>query len=287
MTNRNVIDIINRLMDPSAEHFTFNADEVFTAIVHGYYYIRPGKNTAKFVKKINKILNDELKNRAKMYIETKDGIPYEYWLWGKMAGEALLVARSMFDEEYYESQVANMVGCEEYDETLLKRYMHWLDDEELESIFEGFLTFKIKYNAFISDENLVCMMDELKAKSLDVVKTHSCYAPKHNEHIDCIENSADFCFAYLCRESIIDTICRYVDVDPLMFACLIKAFKYSDPHTAAEYAGLSILLSYIYELDIYDPLITDVNMVLPDGNDNLKVVHSNKSSKIAINKVSA
>lgn len=287
MTNRDVINIINRLMDPSAEHFTFNADEVFTAIVHGYYYIRPGKNTAKFVKKINKILNDELKNRAKMYIETKDGIPYEYWLWGKMAGEALLVARSMFDEEYYASQVANMVGCEEYDETLLKRYLRWLDDEELECVFEGLLAFKKAFDAFISDENLVCMMDELKAKCLDVVNTHSCYALKHNEHIDCIENSVDFCFAYLCKESIVDTICRYVDVDPIMFACLIKAFKYSDPRTAAEYTCLSILLSYVYELDIYDPLITDVNKVLPDGNDNPKVVHSNKSSKIAINKASA
>ena len=287
MTNRNVIDIIDRLMNSDAERFAFNADEVFTAIVHGYYYIRPGKNTAKFVKKINKILNDELKNRVKMYIETKDGIPYEYWLWGKMAAEALCIARSMFDEEYYASQVANMVGCEEYDETLLKRYLHWLDDEELECIFAGLFTFKTNYDAFISDKNFVNMMDELKAKCLEVVNTQSCYAPKYNDHIDCIENSVDFCFAYLCRESIIDTICRYVDVDPLMFACLIKAFKYSDPHTAAEYAGLSIFLSYIYELDIYDPLITDVNKVLPDGNDNPKVVHSNKSSKIAINKVSA
>ena len=58
MTNRDVIDIINRLIDPNAKRFSFNADEVFAAIVHGYYYIRPGKNTAKFVKKINKILNE-------------------------------------------------------------------------------------------------------------------------------------------------------------------------------------------------------------------------------------
>ena len=53
MTNRDAINIINRLMDPNAERFAFNADEVFAAIVHGYYYIRPGKNTMKFVKKIN------------------------------------------------------------------------------------------------------------------------------------------------------------------------------------------------------------------------------------------
>ena len=287
MTNRDVINIINRLMDPNAERFAFNADEVFTTIVHGYYYIRPGKNTSKFVKKINKILNDELKNRSKMYIETKDGIPYEEWLWGKMAGEALIVARSMFDEEYYESQVAKMVGCETYDETLLKRYLNWLDDEELESIFEGLLTFKTHYDAFISDENVVGMMDELKAKCLDVVNTHSCYAPKHNDHIDCIENSVDFCFAYLCRESIIDTICRYVDVDPLMFACMVKTFKYSDPHTAAEYTGLSIFISYLFELDIYDPMITDADMVPPDSYDNSSIIHRNKSNKIIINKVSA
>lgn len=135
MTNRTVIDIIDRLMDFKAERVAFNAHEVFAAIVHGYYYIRPGKATAKFVTKINKILNDGLKYRSKMYIETKDGIPYEEWLWGKMAGEALCVARSMFDEEYYASQIATMVGHEKYDETLLKRYMHWLDDTRLNCIF--------------------------------------------------------------------------------------------------------------------------------------------------------
>lgn len=287
MTNRDVIDIINRLIDPNAKRFSFNADEVFTAIVHGYYYIRPGKNTAKFVKKINKVLNDGLKDRPKMYVETKDDIPYEYWLWGKMAGESLCIARSLFDKEYYESQVANMVGFEEYDDHLLERYLHWLDDEELESVFKGLLTFKTNYNAFISDENFSGMMDELKAKCLEVVNTQSCYAPKYNDHIDCIENSVDFCFAYLCRESIIDTICRYVDIDPLMFACLVKAFKYSDPHTAAEYTGLSILISYLYELDIYDPMITDADMVPPDSYDNSSIIHRNKSNNIIINKLSA
>ena len=55
MTNKNVIEIIDRLMDSEAEQLVYTASEVFTAIAHGYYFIRPGKNTAKFFEKIDGI----------------------------------------------------------------------------------------------------------------------------------------------------------------------------------------------------------------------------------------
>ena len=98
MTNKNVIEIIDRLMNPNVEKVAYNANEVFVAIVHGYYYIRPGYNTVKFVKKINRILNDAWKGKSKKHVKTKEGIPYEVWFWGKVAADALEVARSMFDE---------------------------------------------------------------------------------------------------------------------------------------------------------------------------------------------
>jgi hypothetical protein len=194
-----------------------------------------------------------------MYVESKDGLPFEVYLWGNMAGEALLIARSMFDKDYYNSQISRMVMDEEYDETLLERYLYWLDEEELRSVFEGVLTFKSEWDALISDKNFDCMMEELKECSLNVIENSPWHMKNYDEHIANIDNNWDFCFEYLCRESIIETIRSYVDEDPVMLASMIKAFKYADVPTAADYTNLAMWLAYVYELDIFDPARVDPN----------------------------
>ena len=257
MTNRNVIEIIDRLMDRNAEKLAASASEVFTAIIHGYYYIKPGKNTYQFLDKINKLLIANWKDRPKMYVETKDGLPYEAYLWGKMAGEALYIARDMFDEKYYASQVERMIADEKYDEYLLEKYMYCLDDKELKVVFDGLLRFKHDHDVFISDENFECMMEELKEKSIAVVQDTPYYAKRYDEHLALINSTLDFGFVYLHRESIVDTICRYVDQDPVMFASMVKTFKYTDVHSAAEYTGIALWLVYGFELEIFNPNIVD------------------------------
>ena len=259
MTNRDVIEIINRAMSPEATKFAFSASEVFTAIIHGYYYIRPGKNRSKFLKKINKILADNWKDRSKMDTETKDGLSFEVYLLGKMAGEALFVARSMFDEEYYASQIQLMPTHEEYDDSLLERYLYRLSDEELKTVFEGILTFKGEMDAFISDDKFDDMMEELEARSIKVIENDPWYMRDYDKHLAKIDNDWDFCFEYLCRESIIDVICRHIDEDPVMLASMIKTLKYSDVRSAAEYTVLAFELYYGYEVDIFDPFRTDPN----------------------------
>ena len=76
MTNKNVIEIIDRLMNPNAYKVAYNIHEVFTAIAHGYYYIRPGRDTTKFMKRINKVLNRARKLPDEKLSKSKDGIPY-------------------------------------------------------------------------------------------------------------------------------------------------------------------------------------------------------------------
>ena len=284
MTNKNVIEIIDRLMDPNVNCMVFNANEVFTAIAHGYYYIRPGRDTEKFVKQINKILVQARKARHKAHDQKKEEIPFEDWLIGKMAADAFYLAKTMFDREYYESQVEKMVMHEAYDESLLERYMYWLNDEELQSVFTGFVTFKLQYDAFISDENFECLEKELENKCVAIVQNSSYYAEHYDEHMDRIYNKPDGFFMYLCKGRIIDTICKYVDKDPLMLACLIKAFKYSNPHTAAEYTGLAMCLDYEFELDIFDPPITDMSQSYLEDHDpkDSTMIYKNKGGSLMI-----
>lgn len=254
MTNKNVIEIIDRLMDAKADKIAYNATEVFTAVAHGYYYIRPGKKMFKFIEKISKIIDKS----CKQWFKTNDDAAEA---WGKIVADMLNIARSMFDAEYYASQVSRMVMYEKYDESLLERYLYWLDEEELKSVFEGLLSFKRDFDIFISDLNLDRMMDELKERSLVVIENSPWYMKDYEERVDYIDNNWDFCFEYLTRETIIDIICRYANEDPVMLASMVKTFKYSDVRTAAELTGLAVYIEEAYGLDIFNPTITDIDKI--------------------------
>ena len=254
MTNKNVIEIINRLMDTNAHKVVYNATEVFTTIAHGYYYIRPGKKMLRFIDKVSKIIDKS----CKQWFKTNDDAAEA---WGKIVADMLNIARSMFDAEYYASQVSRMVMYEKYDESLLERYLYWLDEEELKSVFEGLLSFKRDFDIFISDLNLDRMMDELKERSLVVIENSPWYMKDYGERVDYIDNNWDFCFEYLTRETIIDMICRYANEDPVMLASMVKTFKYSDVRTAAELTGLAVYIEEAYGLDIFNPTITDIDKI--------------------------
>jgi len=269
-------------MDFNSGTLVYNAPEVFTAIAHGYYYVRPGIDTVNFIKRIYKILDKGRKAYSKIPDRSENDIQNDVYIVGKMTADALSVARSMFDEAYYSSQISRMVMHEEYDDSLLEYYMYWLNDEELESIFDGLVTFKLEYNAFISDENFDLMTDELEEKSIKVVQESSRYSSNYDLHMDCINNTTDFFFKYLSRRSIVDTICKYIDCDPLMFASLVKAFKYSDPRTAAEYTGLAMCLDYEFEFDIFNPEITDMSKVCLKDYKDAKAIYKNKEARVKI-----
>lgn len=287
MNNKNVIEIIDRLMNPEADKVVYSASEVFTAVAHGYYYIKSGKkgkNAAKFLNKIFKVLKNGDMEYEKNYSETKYGIPFNEWIWGKMSADALCIIKSMFDEEYYASQVSKMCMNENYDKNLLEHYLYWLDEEELKSVFEGIITFKYNFDAFISDNEFEAMIDELKECSNIVIENSPYYMLKYDEHMENISTTLDFCFEYLCRETIIDIICRHIDIDPLGLACMIKAFRYSDSHTAAAYTSMALHLAREWDLDVFNPFITDTSKICQadcDAN-NHTVIHRNKRGKVAI-----
>ena len=257
MTNKNVIDIIDRLMDQKTNKIAFNASEAFAVIAHGYYYIRPGKKMIRFIDKIVKIIDKD----SKQWLNSNNETCLDAETLGRTVADMLNIARSMFDAEYYASQVSRMVMYEKYDESLLERYLYWLDEEELKSVFEGLLSFKRDFDIFISDLNFDRMMDELKERSLVVIENNSWYMKDYDERVDYIDNNWDFCFEYLTRETIIDMICRYANEDPVMLASMVKTFKYSDVRTAAELTGLAVYIEEAYGLDIFNPTITDIDKI--------------------------
>ena len=267
MTNRNVFEIIDRLVAPTTNGTVFTPSEVFTAIVHGYYYIRPGKDTYKFLEKIDSILEEGWKYRRKMYKSLKNGVPYESWLWSKMAYKVLSVMRSMFNKRTYDYFKDKMKDDMEfmYDDEMLERFLYCLEVKDLKNVFDGLLAFKESNNFFISDESYEDMMKEFLEYSLYVSEQESEDDDEYAEHAAFINSTPGFFFYYLCRETIIDIICKHIDIDPFLLAHMIKAYVYTEESkTAAEYTGLAAKLMYGYDMDVFEPIITDASKMTPE-----------------------
>ena len=240
MKNHDVINLIDRLLDSKMSNLVFNATEVFAVVVHGYYYIKPGKNTKRFFKKINRVFKKGVKEARKMSSETKNGIACEEWIWGKMASEAIVIARSMFDEEFYLSQIERMNVNEKYDESLLKNYLYQLSSEDLVTIFDGIMFYFQGVNAFMSDEGLVQMMEEFEVKFLGESKVDPNHVRTFEERTAIWSRGTAAVFGSLGRESVIDTIYKHIEKDRILLAHMIKAFVWSDVDTASKYTVIAL-----------------------------------------------
>ena len=264
MTNKNVFEIIERLMSPDADKIVFNSTEVFTAIVHGYYYIHSGKDTMKFLNKIDSILEANRKNAKNMHNKTKNGMPYEEWLCGKIVSEALAVMRTMFNERtlnYFKTLMKDTMDVAFTDE-LLEDYLYFLDVKELKTLLEGIIAFKESNNFFISDENYNLMMKEFEHRSIYVAEQEVDNEADFQEHVEYIKATPMAFFHYLCRETIIDIIYSHVDIDPILLAHMIKVYLDTEStNTAADYMGLAAKVMYVYDVDVFNPSITDVDKI--------------------------
>jgi hypothetical protein len=251
-------------MDPNTDYLVYNVTEVFTALVHGYYYIHPGKDTMKFLNKIDGILNAARKYAKNMYNKTKNGIPYEEWIWGKIASEALIVMRSMFNERtfnYFKAQMKDDMEVT-FTDKLLEYYLYFLDMQELKKTFEGIFAFKESNNFFISDENYELMMKEFEDCCILIAKQEADNETDFKEHVEYIKATPLAFFDYLCRETIIEIIYSYIDIDPILLAHMIKAYIYTEStNTAADYMAVAATAMYVYDIDVFNPSITDVDKI--------------------------
>lgn len=264
MTNKEVIEIIDRLMDPNADNVAYNPTEVFTALVHGYYYIHPGKDTKKFLNKIDSILESARKSSKRMYKKMRTELPYEEWICEKIAREALVVVRSMFNGRtlnYFKEAMKSEIKTA-FTNELLEHYLYFLDIKELKTLLEGIIAFKESNNFFISDENFELMIKEFEDCSIYVAEQEADDEVDFKEHVKYIKDTPMAFFHYLCRETIIDIIYSYIDIDPILLAHMIKAYIYTEsPNTAADYMGLAAKVMYIYDVDVFNPTITSLTQI--------------------------
>ena len=289
MTNRDVIEIINRIMTPDATKPALSASEVFTAIVHGYGFVHPGKDTTKFFRRIEGILESARKDMKKRKNKAKDKTAYEEWLYDKIVAEAVPVMRMLFNGRTfnYFKELTKDSADVAFTGERLEDYLYFLDTRELRSLLGGIIAFKENNNFFISDENYRLMMEEFEYRSIYVAEQEANSEADFMEHVEYIKTTSMPAFDYLCRETIIDIIYSYIDIDPVLLAHMIKVYLCTEStNTAADYMGLAAKAMYVFGVDVFDPLITDVDEIQLEDNgiNHSNVSYSNEADKLMVAK---
>ena len=261
MKNKDVIELINRIVNPKTEHEVYTVEEALVAVLHGYYYIKPGKNTKKFVAKLNKLFNRAILELEKSSGKTQDGVPCEDLILGKMAGEAVLMASDMFDEKFFK-HMSNVVEIEEeliYNS--LDAYVNMLTFDELVCVFDGVNYCKEKYDAFFDDEVYDNMWDEIYNRCREAGSSMPNPNTDWYNYVEYANNNPNYLFSYLDVRSAIDIVRKYMDSDFKAFEYMLKVLNNADKFGAIHYTSSAFIVDRFFELNVFAPVITDLKKI--------------------------
>lgn len=258
MENKEIFNIIDRIVNPETERSLFTANEALAAVFYGGYYIRPGKDTEKYLIKIGEIMKKYLGKVQKMYNSKKKGIPYEEWLWGKIATQAVFVARECFDKEFYEETIDCIDFDKEFDFVNFKAYMNSLDEVSAEMIFAFIDFFACEFDVLISDANYKLMWEEIESelKKGAFVCLNNCAGTR-----DDLRDSQKLLVNQIGKKKMIDILFKYIESSSVVLNYIEKIFKYVPLEEAYSYTRLALLTQEAFNINVFDPIITDLTNI--------------------------
>lgn len=259
--NQDIIELIDRIVKSEEGPMIYSADEVLAAVFHGFYYIRPGKDSLQFFNNLFALMKKYSGKTKKMYVAKKRGIPYEAWLWEEISRQAMILAKDLFDADYYEEMRCRLDLYKEYDVTDFRAYVNSLDDGLVEYVFYLLTVFKSDFNALFSDENYRAMWDEIGNECAKVNLDMSDVYYHLDEYAPVIEEHKGLLFHYVGREKMIDIIFKYLDTDSVVLKYMERAVKSIPVEIAHSYTILALGMQELFDINVFDPIITDISKI--------------------------
>lgn len=270
MRNTTAIELINRIVNPNTDHLVYTASEALAAVMHGYLYVKPGEDTDEFLDGIRTVLSKW--SGECDFPEEDDGIPYEEWIGGMIATETLAIARSLFNEEYFEGCIEFMESEEEEELNCFRDFTKTFDVPGYKELIRTVDMCKLLYDAYFSDEDYYLMRSEFD----EMFVAHGLEIPNSqtggNAYAQFAKAIPYYILEYLDRKSVIETVCRHLDNDSGGLTYMDRVLKYVDVHSAMGYMELATAIQYDFEMEIFSPIITDPDRVLFDSLANGQAV---------------
>lgn len=242
MTNKNIIETIERVCKQENSHY--NWEDNFYAALYAYYFVKPGKNTRRFMKQLaNSDITALFRGQELFEIEGQ-------CLNGCVAFESFphtkRICKKFFDKKWFEHQISRMEDNEEFSAGLLDEYLKKFDNTQITSFFQLIVALGYKDGLFLSNENCKELWETVNIECHNI-----------NENLPPIDNNYTkfplYIFDYLKDITIKNILRKYIDKNKDIAGYLARALYYSDPYAAKDYLGVITHYTYLFHFPVFYP----------------------------------
>jgi hypothetical protein len=245
MTNKTVFELIDeiktpimakdRLERPEMRNKVYTPREALEVALHGYFYIKPGKDTVTFLDKFQEILDRVSEIGSRML---NNRWPYGSFESVMMAFEAEELAKSMFDAEYYEQVLKDADPLGEANPKLLIDYISSFDTEEL----KYFYTNCIVNGEFLMDIDTTCDVVERLARlcveaGAKIPRPWTESGEEWEEYCSLMTDNPAYIFDYIKTSEIARILCENLNGCDDHFEYFVRALQHTHSvYEAVDYA---------------------------------------------------
>lgn len=240
--NKEVIERISRVCGKHLEYEGDAIEAVFSTAFHAYYFVKPGKATKKFVKKLAQNTIKGIKEGTELSNETGYNITD--------CAAACLIPRIVklcgksFDARWFECQIS-AIDDDEFDDTLLHRYVERFDAEQTSHIFQLIVHHGYKQNFYMSEDGYRALWAELNSecKKIDI------NLPEINGDYTTFPM---FIFDCLDKTIISKILLKHITKDKDLAGYVARMLYYTEPIDAMEYQDVAMSYVDLFGFRVFD-----------------------------------
>lgn len=219
-----------------------NVEDVFSTVLNAYYFVKPGKSTKKFMKKLARSTADGIKKD--LVLSDLKGIDISPCIGWSLFTRIMSLCRKSFNARWFEHQINN-IDDDEFDGTLLKKYLGISDKEQVSHVFQLIVHRGREYHLFMSENNYRKLWDEIDSEckncDMNLPSVDSNYTTFPMFIFDCLD------------ETIISRILlKYIEKDNDLAGYIARVVYYMEPLDALEYSDVAMSYIDLFKFRVFD-----------------------------------
>ena len=244
-TSRDVIERIKRVCGTNMHNFKYeenSLEDCFSTVLHAYYFVRPGKETKKFMKKLAKCTINGIK--AGMKIADATGELMEGCVAICIIPRIMKLCIRSFDEKWFEYQI-NRMDNEDFSESIMDKYVQKYDAEQMSHFFQLVAHIGYKNNNFMSEHNCRMLWEEINKECQTIDNSLPIISSDYNDF-------PMFIFDCLDKDVISKLLFKYIEKDKDICGYVARLIYYFEPLVALEYIGVAMSYADLFGFRVFD-----------------------------------
>ena len=244
-TSTDVIERIQRVCGTAMRDFKYqenSLEDCFSTALHAYYFVRPGKQTKRFIKKLAQITIRGIKEG----MDLSDATGYEVTgcaAYSLIPHLVKLCSRS-FDTRWFEYQI-NRMDEEKLDAHLLDKYIEDFNKDQLSHLFQLIVHTGYKSHCFMNEQTCRALWQEIN-EECQIIDNN---LPIINSDYD---DFPMFIFNCLDKAIIAKILLKYIEKDKDIAAYVARLLYYCEPLVSLEYIGVAMSYADLFGFRVFD-----------------------------------